>query len=286
MNVLHSLICALLLAVPAAGLAEDLRVSGQRLFLAVQVGGVDVEALLDSGAEMTLIDTALAERLGLELTGHETARGTGGEQPARFATGVDFAVAGVELQDRTVAVLDLSDVSRRLIGEPLAMVLGRELFDAGRFRLDVEGGRIERVRDDDPPAGSVLPLREHAGIRQIPVIIEGIGTWADFDLGNGSEMMLGRGFTERHGWLTPERHAGRAPGGGLGGEVLRDLVRLTSVRIAGIEVGPVIAAVDATGHASDANVGVAHLRRFVMTIDFPGERIWLTPRDAADPAAN
>ena len=286
MKLLHTLIGALLLAVPAAAGAGDLRVSDQRLFVEVRVGGVAVEALLDSGAEMTLIDTAFAERLGLALTGNETARGTGGEQPARFAIGVDFAAVGVELEDRTVAVLDLSDVSRRLIGEPLAMVLGRELFDAGRFRLDVEGGRLERIGNDTPPAGTALPLREHAGIRQIPLVIEGFGTWADFDLGNGSEMMIGRAFADRHGWLTPERHAGRAPGGGLGGEVLRDLVRLTSVRIAGVELGPVVAAVDATGHASDANLGVEQLRRFVLTIDFPQERVWLAPREPTASGAN
>lgn len=278
-NVLHILICVLMLTVAAASRSEDLRVEGQRLFVPVRVGDVAAQALLDSGAEMTLIDTAFAERLGLTLSGRETARGTGGEQPVRFATGVDFSAAGVQLDDRTVAVLDLSDVSRRLIGEPLSMVLGRELFDAGRFLLDVEARRFARIDDDVPPAGTALPLREHAGIRQIPVMIDGIGAWADLDLGNGNEMLLGKAFAERHGWLTPERLVGRAPGGGLGGEVLRDLLRLTSVRIAGFEIGPVVAAVDATDHASDANVGVRHLRRFVLTIDFPEERVWIAPRN-------
>lgn len=266
----------LLLSSQASAVA--VRVSGDRVFVPLVINGVAVEALLDSGAEMTLVDVKLADRLGLTLEGSEMAKGTGGQELVRFASEVDLTSARVRLEDRTVVVLDLGDVSRRVVGEPISAVLGRELFDAGRFLLDIEGGCLERVESDGEPVGEVVKLTDHKGIKQMPISIEGVAVGADFDLGNGSEMLIGRGLAEAHGWLSAERLAGAREGGGLGGAVERDLIRLETVSVNDVVFRDVIAAVDATGNASDANVGVSLLRRFLLTIDFPSNRLWLEPR--------
>lgn len=275
MKTRHVLLCTLLLSFAAS--AEELRLVRDRIFVPVEVDGVATQALLDSGAEMTLLDAAFAARLDLALEGNEMAKGTGGEQAVRFATGIDIDSAGVRLTDLTAAVLDLSDVSRRLVGEPLTVVLGRELFDSARWRLDPVLGRLERVPVDRDPPGVELPLRDHAGIKQIPVRVDGVDTWADLDLGNGNEMLLGHDFAERQSWLTPERDAGARPGGGLGGSLLRQRIRLGAVEIAGMTFTDVVAAVDTTTQAADANVGVSLLRHFVLTIDFPADKVWLAP---------
>ena len=54
----------LLLATPAA--AEPLIVDHGRLFISARVNGVQTEALLDSGAEASLLDPALAREAKLE----------------------------------------------------------------------------------------------------------------------------------------------------------------------------------------------------------------------------
>lgn len=100
-------------------------------------------------------------------------------------------------------MLDLGDVSRRLVGEPVTVVLGRELFDSGRFLLDLEAGRFERLTDPHDPTGLALPLRDHRGIKQLPIQIEGVETWADFDLGNGFEMVID--FPGNRIWLLDSR---------------------------------------------------------------------------------
>ena len=84
---------------------DPLRVTGERLFIPVTVNGIETEALLDSGAEMTLIDAGFARRLGLTSAGEAVARRTGGSQPVRFAENVslqavDFPEDTVWLQPR------------------------------------------------------------------------------------------------------------------------------------------------------------------------------------------
>lgn len=264
-------------SVSARDCSGELRVSGNRLFLPIEINGERTEALLDSGAEMTLVDAEFAERIALPTAGSETARGTGGEQEVSFAEGVDIAAIGFELDKRTVAVLDLSDIALRLVGEALPVVLGRDLFDAGRIYLDIEGGRICRADDTAAPAGERLPLVPHAGIMQMPVQIEGVPASADFDLGNGNEVLIGQAFAGQHGLLAAERIVGTKAGGGIGGEVTRELVRLESLEIAGSAFPDVVAAIDRSETAAEANVGVGILRNFRMTVDFPAKALWLEP---------
>lgn len=275
-------LCLLLSLGVSPVLADGLRLAGDRLFVPVVVNGTATEALLDSGAEMTLVDAGFARRLDLALQGSETARGTGGEQEVRFASGVDIESTGTRLDDLTVAVLDLSDISERLVGEPVRLVLGRDLFDAGRFLLDIRNGRFRRVDDSHRPQGVRLSLTDHAGIKQIPVEIEGVPALADFDLGNGSEMLIGRKFAAANGWLTPGRLLGTREGGGLGGAVERDLLRLDALSLAGKRFTDITAAVDDTANAAQANVGVDVLEHFLMTIDFPRNAVWLETYDAVE----
>lgn len=271
-----ALLLTALLATSAVACPSELRVAGDRLFLSVEISGIGTEALLDSGAEMTLVNAGFARRTGLVVAGSETIRGTGGTDEVSFAQGVDLRAAGVSLEGRTVAVLDLSDISERLVGEPVNAIIGRELFDSGRFFLDIGQRQFCRITDAAEPAGVRLPLTEHKGIMQFPVRIERLEpVQADFDLGNGSQVLIGRDFALAHGLLEPERIVGESLGGGIGGAVSRDLVRLEEITVAGVPFRGVIAAVDPTGNAAAANIGVAILRNFKMTIDFPQKALWL-----------
>ena len=265
------------LALAADAPAVRLSVRAERLFLPVEVNGRRTEALLDSAAESSLIDPSFAKELGLEVSGQATARGSGGEQEAQFAH-VTVRAASVSMKDLTVAVVDLGDVSRRLVGSPVRFVLGRELFDAARLRIDIEGGTLRAVSRRVPPAGIELPLSEHAGIDSIPARVEGVAAQADVDLGNGSGVMVGKAFAEAHGFLGPGRVIASRQGGGLGGARARDIVRLGALDVAGATFTDVEAAVDAMDNAGDLNLGVQILRRFILVTDFAQHRLWLEPR--------
>lgn len=250
---------------------------GGRLLVDVRVNGVPVEALLDSAAEMTLLDLEFARRIDLTASVTETARGSGeGVLEAGIVEGVMLEAVGLTLRNQTVAMLDLSDVARRLLGHPLHAILGREVFDAARLRIDIAGGTIEVVSPATAPAGVRLPLETQHGIETFPLSVEGgLPVQAAFDLGNGSNVLIGAGYAMRTGLLTDGRPVSRERGGGLGGETERQVVHLATMEIAGRTFHDVPVSIEDNDSATDVNVGIAILRHFVITTDFAGRSLWL-----------
>lgn len=260
--------------------SATLIVRGDRLFIPARLNGIETrDALLDSGAELSLVDQAFAQQAGLVTAGTETARGTGGEEEVTFAQGVTIEAVGIRLENRPVAVLDLGDIATRLVGSPVTMIVGRELFDAARLAIDIENGTIAAVGRDQVPVGLQLTMDTHNALQTIPVAVEGgAPVQAEFDLGNGSEVLIGAAYAERAGLLAPDRIVGQKSGGGIGGEVERDLVVLAELEVAGVTFRDVPAAIDRTDNAGDVNVGVRILRNFGITVDFAENAVWLEPR--------
>ena len=252
-----------------------------RLLLAASVNGTPVVALLDSAAETTILDRGFAARLKLGQGTSVSGQGSGQSTfEASVVEGVTLAAVGLRLQNQTVAVADLADVSARLVGHKLDVILGREIFDAARLRIDIERGRIEVVAPASAPRGVRLELRTEHGIETLPVRVEdGETVAATFDLGNGSKVLLGSGFAARAHLLTDGRAVQSESGGGLGGEATRQIVTLRRLEVAGRSFADVSAAVDPQPSASDLNIGVSILRHFVITTDFGHHVVWLEPRD-------
>jgi predicted aspartyl protease len=262
-----------------SGVAAELEVFKNRLFLEATVNGRPVTALLDPGAEMTILDDDFAARLKLQVTGEADAKGSGAASVrAGFAKEVELAAAGVSLPRRTVGVLDLSDISGRLVGRPVELILGRDLFDEARLQIDIPRGRLSTVSRRGKPRGVRLDLLTHRGIETFPAIVEGHPpAQAVFDLGNGGEVMVGKAYAEKLGLTKPGRITGRSSGGGVGGRVTRDMVVLKSLTLAGRTFHDVPAAIDASESAADLNIGTSILRNFRITADFQQKAIWLAP---------
>ncbi len=250
---------------------------GGRLFVPARIAGTDVEALLDSAAEMTLVDAAFAKRLGLAGGESVEARGSGAKaEDATIVEGVDVSAAGVDLGKISVAVVDLSDVGKRLIGGPLHIVLGRELFDAARLDIEIARGRLQVASRSFEPVGIKLPLTAAHGVETMPILIEGVAAQAEFDLGNGSGMMVGADFAARHK-LLDYRTVGTSTGGGIGGAKARKTIVLRSVTIAGKQFRSVPAVIDDSDNAADANIGVAQLAAFRIVSDYRDRALWFRP---------
>jgi len=274
-----ALSAALALSACAAGPSTPaLKVVGDRLFIDASVNGAPVEALLDSAAEVSLADRAWAEKIGLAVSGAETAKGSGGAQEVAFAEGVRVETLGVSLDGLTIAVLDLSDLSTRLVGRPVRFIMGRELFDRERVSLDIDRGIIAVASRAMTPAGVALPLTSERGIETFSVRVDGREVMAEFDLGNGSDILIGERFARSLGLLETPDALPRRKGGGVGGEIERKVVRLASLAIAGRTFHDVEAAVDNLENAGDLNIGVRYLRHFLVTADFAQRTIWLAPR--------
>lgn len=252
---------------------------GGRLLVEARVNGVPVEALLDSAAEMSFIDPALAQRLGLKPAAAVAAQGSGAAAvDAGLVSGVRLEAFGLQLNDQTLAITDLSDVGARLLHRRIDMILGREVFDAARLEIDIAHQRLRVLRGTREPRGVRLPLTTQRGIETFSVRVEdGPPVQAALDLGNGSQVLLGAALAERLNLLHDGRPVHSAAGGGLGGAQQRTLLTLRSLEVAGCRFAAVPAAIDAKESATDVNVGVAILRHFRLTTDFAAHSVWLEP---------
>ena len=279
MRLIATLALFLTSALPVPAAAEPLELFNNRLFLPVTVNGVSTVALLDSGAEMSVLDDDFARRVGLQGRGSAIAQGTGAAtMEARFADDVrlDFGFAS---DNYRTAIIDLGEVSQRLIGRNVDLIVGRDMFDRLRLRIDILGGTIQLLPEDAVPAGVRLPMTNHRGTPAIPASVEGgAPVEAVFDLGNGSEVMVGSGYAARTGLDAPGRIVERRQGGGLGGAHERAVVRLRSLTVAGREFRDLPATIDPGATSADLNLGTSVLRHFIITADFAGQAIWLEPR--------
>ena len=251
---------------------------GDRQLIAARVNGHPVEALLDSAAEGSFIDRAFASRIGLVDTESVQAKGSGAKNfEVPLAKGVTLSAAGLTLRDQTIAISDLSDVGQRLLGHPMQMILGRELFDAARLRIDIRRRELQVLSGSVEPAGTRLQLETVNGIEVFPVRVEGEEVLAALDTGNGSQVLVGSRYAQRRGFLNDGRTVTKETGGGLGGETLRSIVPLRSLEVAGLTLTNVPGAIDEGDSATDLNVGMSVLRYFVITTDFRAHTLWLEP---------
>ena len=251
---------------------------GSRIMVAAKVNGVAVDALLDSGAEASLLDSAFAERVGLTGGKDVTARGSGeSTMKASLIEGVKLEALGVTLENQTVGVLDLSDVGQRLFGHRLDIIMGREIFDNARLEIDIDGKTIRVVDPAVEPKGVKLPLASSFGIETFPVTIEGQTVQATFDIGNGSKPMVGGVLAKK--LLGDGRAVQTESGGGIGGERKREVIDLATVEFAGKRFEKVSATVDADdNNAHDANIGISLLRHYLITVDYKARALWLQPK--------
>jgi predicted aspartyl protease len=265
------------IASPAAAAgARNLIVRHDRLFLNVRLNGHPVRGLVDSAAEASFVDTVYAGKIGLSGGAAVQARGSGGDTQARMADGVTIEALGLRLGPLSVALLDLSDIGRRLLRGPLDLVVGRELFDAARLSIDIAGGRMAVASPGEDPAGVRLGLTTVNGIETFEASVEGHPeVQAAFDLGNGGPVLVGLDYARELGLLTDGRPIRGVLGGGIGGEKALATLRLRSLSLAGREFTNVPAVIDTTGSATKLNIGVPQLRHYRIVTDFPAKKLWL-----------
>lgn len=270
---MRALLAIALMVTAAAAEAEPLKFYNGRLFISATINRVSTEALLDSGAEATLVDPVLAAKAKLPEGKAQVIKGSGGAAHAHIVEGVTVGALGMELHPDAVVVLDMTDLSKRLIKRPTHAIVGRELFDSARLAINISAGEISTVSRDVEPRGEKLPLTGHAGIEGIPVKANGALAQAEFDLGNGSDVLISREMVKKLGL----KIIGKKSGGGIGGALNRDAVRLNSLEVAGKTFHNVTATIDDQPSHNDLNVGTEILKNFAITTDFKDRAVWLQP---------
>lgn len=259
---------------------------GSRIYIPAAVNGQATHVLLDSGAEATVLDKAYAESLGIKPTAIVPAVGTGGRDVAELASGVTIRMGSVELRDMTVALIDLKPIAA-MIGKPLPVILGKEVFNALAVDLDFARKTIafqDPTRFRASPGAVAVPVTSTGGIHAIPASIEGgPPVLMDFDLGNGSPLLVFPGHWKPQRMLEG-RASSKSLSGAVGGLKTRDVATVSTLTLAGVTFRDIPATFgeddgSAFGNTRTAgNIGMPILSRFQLTTDYANHRMWLTPR--------
>lgn len=258
--------------------------TGTRIYIPARVNGREVEVLLDSGADTTVLDKSFAESIGRNMVGSGVAVGSGGEQESGYAKDVTISIGNMILKAPTVAVIDLAEVANR-IAIPLPVILGKDVFLQSIVDIDPSGPTIafHDPATFTPPAGATLvPLEPLGSLRVVPVSVEGLPDAPMlFDLGNGGYMSLSPAYWQKQDLLQGRPSSTRSSGA-IGGEQINRVATLKTIRFAGITFRDVPAEFSALNVETDSdreagNVGMPLLRRFRMMIDFPNNRMFVIP---------
>jgi hypothetical protein len=257
-----------------------------RVYIQARVNGRETQVLLDSGAEMTVVDTAYARELGLKAQGQLAAVGSGGQSQAQLASGVDITVGHLRLSGLTVAIIDLAEVALR-IGHPLPVILGKEAFNPLVVDVDFPNRKVafhEARSFKAPPRAVRLPLVESVdGQREVQISIEGRPPIPVlFDVGNGGALSLYPAYWRQAG-LLEGRPRSKTLSGAVGGFRESDVATLKSVRLAGATLRDVPTVFDDAGNSGSrsdrllGNLGLGVLGRFRMITDYASDTLLLVP---------
>jgi len=248
--------------------------------------------LFDTGASVTVLDSAWAARRGLRTSGRMQAAGAGSSGGASFTTLDSLHVVGangdgVAFGGVKVAVLDVNATFEPLFWRPMAGVIGYDVIS--RFVVTVDYDRHELTLHD--PATWRYTGQE----KPLPMIMNGTvpAVRAAFDdddeglfrldVGSGSTVDVHSPFVRAHALTSRIRHPYEVDGVGFGGTFASTMGRLRRMRIGPYEWDDPIVVLSGANDGAFAseefagNIGNGVLERFTVTFDYARRQVVLEP---------
>ncbi|HYM79851.1 MAG TPA: aspartyl protease family protein [Candidatus Limnocylindria bacterium] len=255
-------------------------------------GGPPEDFLLDTGASVTVIDSAAAVRHGLKVEGRMQAHGAGAAGGASFSEVDSIRVVaqdgnGVVVAQQKVAVLSLNPYLEPFFWRPIAGVLGYDFIS--RFVLEVDFDREMLVLHYPPTfrysgGGTAIPLTLAGNIPVVKAKLDGQyeGQFR-LDVGSGSTVDVHGPFAKQHQLQNQLGKTIEVTGGGFGGTFQSVLGRMKKM-----EIGPYswempivsVSGAETGGLASQdyaGNIGNQILDRFKCTFDYERRVVYLEP---------
>jgi hypothetical protein len=206
----------LLLTAPAA-LACEVRsvgvvpvdMSGPHLIVHVAINGASVPLILDTGAERTMLEAGLVDRLHLARDEWvaTTIRGVGGDERQRNVLPQSIVLGGVALHPRSVAPglsLPVGHMAFGSVGaEPIGGLLGTDLLAGFDLALDGPAQRLTlydvkgctgRFLPWTQPYDAIPTIRPVRDMLLVPVRIDGRVLLAEIDSGATDTLVLAPGM--------------------------------------------------------------------------------------------
>ncbi|MDH4156201.1 MAG: aspartyl protease family protein, partial [candidate division Zixibacteria bacterium] len=260
------------------------------LFVRVNCGGKERLWILDTGAEITCIDSTFASELGLEQSGDMKVQGTGNTTSLTFVRLPSFSVKGIEFDEQTIACLDMKNLIMDKAGLDAVGVLGYDFLS--RFVVKIDYGK-RLLSFYEPEAftytggGRTLAAPLKGNSIAVPATVDGVhsGKWC-LDIGNG-DCTFHFPYAERHRFH--QRDGIDVVNTGAGGEYRTREMEFDSFELAGYVIDkPVIGVpVDVRGGTMGetefiGNLGNSILRHFTLYLDYPNQQVIVEKGDDFD----
>jgi hypothetical protein len=255
-------------------------------------GGPPADFIYDTGASITVIDSAYAAKIGLRTEGLQQGQGAGATGSASFAALSSFTVAaadgdGIEVKDSRVAVLSVNSILAPYFWRDCAGVIGFDFINRFVNELDFDA-RLLTLHE--PKAfryagqGTAIPMTLAGHTPVVTMKLDG-GITGDFrvDVGSGSTVDLHTPFVKRHDLMGKAGRSVELMGGGFGGTFTTRMVRMKKLEIGPYSwADPVVSLSQATAGAFTSedyagNIGNRLLERFKVTLDYERRQMWLEP---------
>jgi hypothetical protein len=255
-------------------------------------GGPLADFIYDTGASVTVIDSAYAAKIGLKTTGSIQATGAGAAGGASFADVDRLRIQaadgdGVEMREVKAAVLNVNSILAPYFWRECAGIVGFDTIVQFVNEVDFDG-RVLTFFDPKPwryeGKGAELPmtLAGHAPVVTVKVDGQYEGG-ARLDVGSGSTLDLHTPFVKQHGLIAKYPSALTVVSGGFGGTFESKLARMRSLEIGPYKVDrPLIGLSTITTGALASedyagNIGCRLLDRFKLTLDYERRKVYLEP---------
>lgn len=260
----------------------ELPVAGGLIALAARVGGETIQAVLDSGAQYSAVDTGLAQRLGLPAATPlpMVAFGVSGAPSLTRAVSLDADLGGFALKGLRAATLNLQPLTG-LTRQPFSLLLGRDALRAMVVEADFPGRRVAVFAPGrwTPPTGAApVGVQMPAGAPMVAVRIENAPpVEVLLDTGATGALALSEATAKAAG-LMDGRPLRTGQSVTLGGVSEDGMVRARRVEFAGHAIDDLEVQVyrpAANSPAPAGLLGLGVLERFHLALDLPGARVFL-----------
>jgi len=255
-------------------------------------GGPPEDFLFDTGASVTVLDSAWVAEKGLKTEGRMQAAGAGAAGGASFATLGSLRIAstsgeGVEIAGVKVAVLDVNPGFAPLFWRRMAGVIGYDVISRFVVTLDFDDSLLVlqdpatfRYEGREKP----LPMVMNGTVPALTARLDGQDEGLfRLDVGSSSTVDLHSPFAKARGVVPRLGRTQLVDGVGFGGSFTSEIGRLRSMNIGPYEwEDPIVSVAHATegAFASEdfaGNIGNRILERFRVTFDYERRHVYLEP---------
>lgn len=254
-------------------------------------GGPPADFILDTGASVTVIDSAAAVHYGLKVEGKMQAQGAGAAGGASFSQVDSIRVAGpdgdgVTLTGQNVAVLSVNPHLEPFFWKPVVGILGYDFIS--RFVIEIDFAAQTLVLHDPKTfkyagKGEAIPLTMAGNIPVLKAKIDDFEGDFRLDVGSGSTVDIHTPFARANKMQDRMTKTLVVTGGGFGGTFQSTIGRMQKmtigpyswtdplVSLSGAEMGG-LSSEDYAG-----NIGNQVLDRFKCTFDYEHRVVYLEP---------